>query len=251
MDLNDNSKMILNQTDKGNKKINSEYNIYILNDLEYTEALKLDKRTLFQYYTSLLKERHALFFSFCRKNDFNSRIIKIFLFFYSFIIYLFVNTLFFSDSTMHKIYVDVGSYDFIYQLPQIIYSSLISIVLNIIVRALALTDNNIIDLINTKFNLEEKKKELINFLFYKFISFFVLSFCLLLFFWYYISCFCTIYVNTQIHLIKDTLISFGISLIYPLIMYLLSAIFRIISLRERSKNGRNFYDLSHFIQLFI
>ena len=42
--------------------------------------------------------------------------------------------------------------------------------------------------------------------------------------------FCAIYSNTQNHLIKDTLISFGLSLIYPIGIYLLPGIFRIIAL---------------------
>ena len=42
-----------------NKKIN--YNDYELNNLSYEEALKLDKRTFFQYYFSLLKKKHLIF----------------------------------------------------------------------------------------------------------------------------------------------------------------------------------------------
>ena len=129
-DLNEKSKRIIIQNAKGH---NMKYTIYELNNLEYSEALKVDKRNYFQYYLSLLKSKYLLLFSFCNKNDYNSRIIKIFLFFYSFIIYYLVNTLFFKDSTMHKIYTDIGIYNFIYQLPQIIYSSLISSTLNLIV----------------------------------------------------------------------------------------------------------------------
>ena len=40
--------------------------------------------------------------------------IKVCLFFFSFGLYFTVNTLFYTDSTMHKIYEDNGSFDFIY-----------------------------------------------------------------------------------------------------------------------------------------
>ena len=53
-----------------------------LNSLSYLKALKHDKRTYMQCYLSLLKTKHPLFFSFYFKNkDYNSQIIKIFLFF--------------------------------------------------------------------------------------------------------------------------------------------------------------------------
>ena len=56
--------------------------------------------------------------------------------------------------------------------------------------------------------LNIKVKELIICLKIKFALFFAVSFFILIFFAYYIICFCGIYVNTQLHLIKDTLISF-------------------------------------------
>ena len=40
-----------------------------------------------------------------------------------------MNAIFFNDETMHKIYEDEGSFNLIYNLPQIIYSSIISGVL--------------------------------------------------------------------------------------------------------------------------
>ena len=93
---------------------------------------------------------------------------------------------------------------------QIIYSSLISSILNIILKQLSLSEKNILLLKeNKKFkSIYKRSKILMKFLFYKFILFFIIGFIYLLFFWYYISSFCAVYENTQIHLIKYTLISF-------------------------------------------
>ena len=247
--LNNNSKTIIDQNYNKNKQYIFEYNIYELNNLEYSKAIKIDKRNYFQYYLSLLKTKHLLFFSFCKINDYNSQIIKIYLFFYSFAIYYFINTLFFNDATMHKIYKDYGVYNIIYQLPQVLYSSFISSVLNLIIKTLALTEKNIIKLKQEKKNVKNKKIELIKYLYYKFMIFFILSFCLLLFIWYYISSFCAIYRNTQIHLIKDTIISFGLSMIYPLGIYLLPGLFRIPALRAPKKDKKIMYKFSKIIQL--
>ena len=55
-----------------------------LNSLDYEEAIQLDNRNYFQYYISLIKYNHPLLFSYGSYNDYNSKIIKIFLFFFSF-----------------------------------------------------------------------------------------------------------------------------------------------------------------------
>ena len=86
-----------------------------------------------------------------------------------------------------------------------------------------------------KKKLDKELQELLKTLNIKFISFFIVSFFLLLFFWYYLICFCGIYVNTQSHLIKDTITSFISSLIYPFGFYLIPGIFRILALKKEHK----------------
>ena len=224
-------------------------NEYEINSLKYKDALIKDKRNYSQYYFSLLRINHIILFIF-RKNDYNSFIIKIYLFFFSFALYYAINTAFFSDSTMHKFYEDEGSYDFIYQIPQIIYSFIISSVVNTLIKTLSLSEKNILELKiekNIK-NLENKAKEINKTLIIEFRLFFIISFTLLLFFWYYISCFCAIYKNTQLHLIKDSLASFGLSLIYPFGLYLIPGIFRIPSLRTKKKDRECMYKLSRIFQ---
>ena len=198
-----------------------------------------------------MKTNHILVNSFCPLDDYNSRVIKIFLFFFFFILFFTINALFFNDNTMGKIYSDEGSFNLIYQLPQIIYSSLISSLLTMIIRFLALSEKQILEIKNMRNNnikfSNEKIEKTMKILSYKFIAFFIVSFIFLLFFWYYLSCFCAVYENTQIHLIKDTIISFGLNMMYPLFIYLIPGIFRIISLRN--KNKECMYRFSKILQL--
>jgi len=223
-------------------------NDYEMNNLSYKEALKLDKRTFFQYYLSLLKTNHLLIFTFYTNTDYNSKIIKVILFLFSFALFITINALFFSDETLHKIYEDQGNFNFIYQIPNILYSSLITSFINSIIKFLSLTEKNILELKNAKYNIFEKSCKLLKCLIIKFILFFILIFLFLFIFWYYLICFCGIYRNTQIHLIKDTLISFGLSLLYPLLIVLLPGILRISSLRR--KKSECMYKISKIIQIF-
>ena len=70
-------------------------------------------------------------------------------------------------------------------------------------------------------------------------------------FLYYVVCFCAIYKNTQIHLIKDTLVSFALSMLYPFISFLLPGILRIPSLRNKTNNRELLYKLSKFLQILL
>ena len=151
---------------------------------------------------------------------------------------------------MHKIYTDGGSYNFIYQLPQIIYSTIISAVLNGIIKILGLSDKNILNFKKENIvinNANQKYNKLIMVLKIKFIIFYFSVFSLLSLFWYYVTCFCGIYRNTQIHLIKDSMFSFVTSLVTPFGIYLLPGFFRIQALKKKSKY---MYKFSKVLQIF-
>ena len=244
----------INKINDNNKETNKgilQYNDKELNSLIYEKALAYDKRTYFQYYLSLLKLNHLLIFSFyCNDNDYNSQIIKIFLFFFFFAVHFTINALFFTDGTMHEIYIEEGHFNFIYQLSQIIYSSLISGIITAFIKFLSLSEKAIVELKNENKNEEFdlKDKKLILTLKIKFGLFFFISFLLLLIFGFYITCFCGIYVNTQVHLIKDSLISFGLSLIYPFGILLLPGIFRKLALNTEKKDIEYLYKFSQFIE---
>ena len=243
--INKNAQEILNKV----KKI-MYYNDEELNNLPYNSALKIDKRNYCNYYLSLLKIKHPFLFTFCNNNDYNIKIIKIDLLLFNFVLFFAINTLFFTDDTMHKIYEDKGVFNFIYQLPQIIYSSLLPFIFTIPLEKLSLTEETIIELKEIKENKEfnEKAKKTNYKLKIKFILYFIISIIFLVFFWYYISIFCAIYANTQIHLIKDTLFSFVSSLIEPFYFYLIPGIFRIPSLSNQEKNRYILYKFSIIFQ---
>ena len=229
-----------------------KYNDNELNDLGYTKAFKFDHRTLFQYYISLLFTKH-IFFQIFNTKDYNSYSIKVLLLFFNFSSCFAMNTLFFNDNTIHQIYKDEGDFNFIYQLPQIAYSTLISYFIDNLTSYLALCEDNIIELKKDKSleNLSEKIRQIKNTLIIKFISFFIVNIFFILLFWYYLSCFCVVYVNSQYHLIKDTLISFGINYIMPIGTNILTALLRNYSLKGYNKNKRLLFRLSKLLQQYL
>ena len=128
---NINNKNLFNYNINNLKQNN--YNDYELNNLSYEKALLIDKRNYIYYYFSLLKRKLPVVFTFYTKNDYNSRNIKISLFLFSFSLFYTVNALFYNDTIMHQIYINKGEFNFIYQLPQILYSTIISGIINTII----------------------------------------------------------------------------------------------------------------------
>ena len=249
------NRLISKNADKMVKQVKKiiSYNDEELNNLEYKLALTYDKRKYCQYYLSLLKTKHAFVFTFFNNTDYNSKIIKIDLFLFNFTLFYIINALFFDDDTMHKIYKNKGTFDIISQLPQIIYSFIISSLFSYILEMLALTEGVILELkkIKTKIEFNRKILRVNNTIKIKFLVYFIISSVFLVSFWYFISMFCAIYVNTQIHLIKDTVLSFVLSFIEPFGLYLIPGLFRIPALSKKHENRYILYKLSQILQIII
>ena len=252
-----NSEKRLNKTMSNKEKIEKirqimKFNDEEMNNLKLELALRHDNRSYSLYYISLLKTKHILIFSFLNNKDYNSQIIKMDLFFLNFTIEYAVNALFFNDKTMHKVYEEEGAFDIIYQLPQIIYSFIISTIIEKLLGFLALSQNNITDFKDNKKkkNVNKRAKKLKFKLNIKFSFYFIISSIFLIFFWYYLSMFCAVYKNTQTLLTYNTLLSLGISLIVPFIINLLPGCFRIPAISNRNKGKRYLYNFSKLLQFF-
>ena len=125
------------------------------------------------------------------------------------------------------------------------------VVLNTLLKMLALSNNSIVEFKQNKKkeDVNERGEKLKNKLNIKFILYFIISFIFLIFFWYYLSMFGAIYKNTQYYLLKDTLISFALSQIYPFGLNLIPGIFRIPSLSDSNNKRECLYKFSKILQI--
>ena len=223
----------------------SNYNDFEMNTLEYEKAMNIDKRSYFNYYISLIKTKHPIIFIFL-SNDFNVTIIKICILLLSFAINYAFNTFFFDFTIIHNVYKDQGEYNISYLFPLSFYSFIITYYINIAIKYLVLSERNILEYKNQK---KTKVNNLKNCFIIKNVSYFVTSVAFLIFFWYYLASFCAVYQNSQIHVIKNTFISFALSLLYPFIINLIPGILRIFALK--GGGGENIYKASKIIQVLL
>ena len=83
----------------------------------------------------------------------------------------------------------------------------------------------------------------------QFSIFFIITYILMLMFWYYLSAFCVVYKNTTEILFQDSLISFCLSMSYPFGLNLIPGIFRIPALKSKEKNKKCMYLFSNLLSL--
>ena len=195
---------------------------------------------------------HLILFTFFSWKDYNIIYIKYARFIFLLCTDMAMNVFFFSDDSMHKIYLNYGKYDFIQQIPQIIYSTIISQLLELFLCYLCLTDKHFYQIKNLKnSNNPYSIFQILKCIKLKLISFFIFTSILFVFYWYLISAFCSVYQNTQIIFIKDSASSFLTGLIYPFILYLFPSVLRIIALKDIEKKRLKFvYKLSDIIPIF-
>ena len=161
-----------------------------------------------------------------------------------------LNVFFFTDETMHKMYVDYGKYNFAQQIPQIIYSTIVSQIIQVFLCFLIFTDKHYYQVKNLEYKNRSLLFPILRCIKLKIVFFYIFTFLLFAFYWYTVTCFCAVYPNTQMAFIKDSLTSFGLGLLYPFILYLFPAILRIISLKCCEGKLAFVYTLSDIIPIF-
>ena len=223
-----------------------------LNNLEYLEACKYDKRSFLKVYWSVLKREHIILFTFVSRNDYNLFYVKIERFLILLCTQMFMNGLFFTDDSMHKA-TKSDDYNFGQQLPKIIFSIIGTHVIEVLLCYLSMTDTamyEIKELGQRKYS-EKIIEEKVNKMKRKLIAYFIITFILFAFYWYFISAFCAVYQNTQKIFLLDFLIGTLFDYIVPFIIYLLKVLIRYLSIAKLSnKTGEIVYKISDLIPIF-
>ena len=143
-----------------------------------------------------------------------------------------MNGMFFVHETMYK--KKTGDTSFAQKLPQIIFSLLVSHAIEIILCYLGMTDVHYYEIkaLPKKEKNDQRVFDILKCMRRKLMGFFIFTFLLFLFHWYFISAFCAVYQNTQLIFLRDSAIGILVSLIDPFIIYALTCLIRAISLMK-------------------
>ena len=248
------NKVSINSKNKNNKENNQKKNLdeYQIVELDYKSALKYDKRSFWKTYITYIKREHSFIFTFFVYSDLNLPYIKISRFIFLLASDMAMNVLFFSDESMHKLFISYGEYDFVQQIPQILYSTIVSQILEIFLCYLSLTDKHIYQLKEIDEITKNKNQALLilRCIKIKLLGFYIFTIIFFGIFWYTVSAFCAVYENTQIPFIKDSVFSLLLSIIIPFFMYFFPTTFRRCALKSKKRNLECLYKFSEIIPFF-
>ena len=237
------------------QKKNKILDNYELNNLDYDEACDLDNRSYLKTYWSILLREHLILNTFFAWDDYNLFYIKFEKFIILFCTDMTMNGLFFVHESMHKKYIEGEDLTFIQKIPQLLFTVIVNKILEALLCFFSMTDSYYYEIKELpKDKIDEKIiGDILKCIKKKLIGFFVFTCLLFLFYWYFISAFCSVYQNTQIIFLKDTLISFITSAIEPFFIYAFTSFLRFISLSSYCKKqycSGFVYKMSDIIPLF-
>ena len=207
-------------------------------DLDYEEALELDKRNFLNIVWGYILEEQIICNTFLSELFLELRIVKIYFMIFSFCLELFLNAIFFTDDYISEMYHNDGVLDFFTSLPKSVYSLLVGFIIMFFLNFLSNSKNAFDEATDNIFDCEEYKKKVNKILFglkIKLAFFFTINFLLMIFFWYYCSTFCAVYYNSQEELVKGTLVSIITSMLIPFPVSIIMALIRYIALKKKSK----------------
>ena len=203
-----------------------------INFADYNEVKGKDKRSFLQTYWSYLKFKQSIIFTF------------------SFVaFYMAFTALFFNDSIMRKLYIYKGNTNAAVHVPNIILSSLCSFIASIIVRFVCLGERDIINIVKEKDKEKRQKlkdnalvKAKVKLYVLYGISAFIVGLC-----WYYVSAFCAVFKNSQGHYLINTLVSFIVCNLWPVLTSFICTIMRRKALEIQSSK---LYKASKIVSIF-
>lgn len=207
----------------------------ILDFLSLQYAVSLEKRSFCALYLLRLKRGHPLYLMIKERKPFYFRNITISLFIFHISSDCFLNALFYTDSYIISNY-NMGNNMF-REIPRSIFTMLISLLLNIICGIFGKSEikirkrNKIEDTATYNKKYLNRMTKVRN----SHTVFYIIVFVLSLFYWYYVSLFCAVYQYSQVNWLVGTVISTCLGLIMPFILCLISVLFRLKGIENRSE----------------
>ena len=225
-----------------NKKQENDINLeeYLktdLDDLDYEDLIKKDKRKFCEYFYEKVKSNQIVLNTFCAIDHLRPRTIKIMLFILDIDLYFLVNGLFFNEEYVSEIFNSAKNENFFTFIPRSIdrffYTTLVGVIVGYIIDFFFIEEKKIKRLfLREKDNIVILKYEIS--LIIKDIQkrnkwFIILSFFIIILTIYYVFCFNNIYPHMKNEWIKSSIIIIFVMQILSFLTCLLEAIIRFIS----------------------
>ena len=214
-----------------------------IDDLDYDDAIKKDKRKFCVYLCGKLKANQIILNTFCVLDHLRPRTIKIMLFILEIDLYLFVNGLFFNEEYISEIFHSASPENFFAFIPRSLnrffYTTLVGVIIGYVIDFFFIEEKKIKGI----FKREKDSKIILRYEISQVIKdvqkrnkwFIILSFFIIFLTLYYIFCFNNIYPHMRNEWIKSSIIIIFVRQLLSIFVCLLESIIRYISFKCKSE----------------
>ena len=229
-----------------NIKINKFIEKYLTEDIDdkdYDDAIRLDKRTFFQYFWEKIKSTQFFLDIFLINEPLKPKPIKILLFLINIDLYFLINGLFINEDYISEIYHSKDNesiFSFIKRTNNnLFYISTISAFSGYLINCFFFEEKKIKNIFmrekTNQFNIKREIFLLIHKIKSGYFTFFIISYIITIFSWYFISCFNNVYPYTKKEWIISSIFIFLAIQIFYLFLTFFETILRYISFKIKSE----------------
>jgi hypothetical protein len=221
-------------------------------DMVFADAIKKDKRKFCNYFSDKIKSNLIIVNTFIVKEPLKPTPLKILLLILDIDLYFLINALFFNEEFISKIFHSNKKENFFSFIPRCInrffYITFVGVIINYLIEYFFIEEK----ILKEIFKREKESEIILKYEIYQMIKnifkrigyFTIISFIILIFSFYHISCFNNIYPHMTSEWIKSSIFILLIKQIIGILIILLECIIRFISLRSRSEK---LYKISLFL----
>ena len=222
-----------------------------MNDIPFRQALRIDKRSLFQIFISIITKEIEILNLYFYRNQYSHFSLTISIYLLESLLDLTMNFLLYSDDVVSEKYNNNGELSTITSLTLSIISNIVSSIIVFIISKLA----NYIEIVEAILKYVHYKKvylmnliRLLKYIKLRLGIFFSFELVLILLMTYYLFIFCTVYHQSQGSIMANYFIGIGISLATSVGLTIIISLMRFLSIKYQSIKFYNFskYLYEHF-----
>ena len=252
-----NKNLIKTNNNRSNNKINKYMKEYLStskDDMDYEDAIKKDKRKFFNFFWERMKVNTWVVNIIFSEEKLKPRSIRFLLLILNIDLYFVINGLFFNEDYISEVYHSEEKeqfFDFISRTNyNLFYTSMVGALVEYMINCFFVEEQKFKNLFkrekDNELRLRSEFSNILNLIKYRYTAFFITSYVITLFSWYYVSCFNNVYPNMKIEWIKSSVFIIIIMIFVYIGLALLETILRFLSFILKSeklfKLSKNFSD---------
>ena len=214
-----------------------------LDDMDYEDALKNDKRSFCNLFADKIKIKLMIVDTFFNKDNIRPISIKVLLVLLDIDLYFVINGLFYSEEYIIELYHLEEEDSFFSYIPRsinrFIYATTVSAIVGMIIDCIFIEEKKIKhiltrekdDIFQLRYEIAVISKKIKK----RYIIFILVCYCIAIISWYYVSCFNNVYKGVKIEWIKSSITIIIIMQLLSILIVFLDAILREISFKCKSE----------------